>query len=84
MARKGNPYDNAMVESFIKTLKYEEVDLWDYRTLADVQKRLPFFIQEVYNKKRLHSSLGYLPPDEFESSLFEKEQNLKSCQLVTI
>ena len=84
MSRKGNPYDNAMAESFIKTLKYEEVDLWDYRTLADVQKRLPFFIQEVYNKKRLHSSLGYLPPDEFESNLFEKEQNLKSCQLVTI
>jgi len=83
MARKGNPFDNAMAESFIKTLKYEEVDLWDYRTLADVYKRIAFFIQELYNKKRLHSSLGYLPPDEFESNFIEKEQGLKSCQLVT-
>lgn len=83
MARKGNPYDNAMAESFIKTLKYEEVNLWDYRTLADVQKRIPFFIQEVYNKKRLHSSLGYLPPDEFEDNFINKEQNLQSFQLVT-
>lgn len=83
MAAKGNPYDNAMAESFIKTLKYEEVDLWDYRTLADVYKRIPFFIQEVYNKKRLHSSLGYLPPDEFESNFIEKEQGSNLCQLVT-
>ncbi len=84
MARKGNPYDNAMAESFIKTLKYEEVSLWDYRTLTDVLKRIPFFIQEVYNKKRLHSSLGYLPPDEFESNFIEKEQGSNICQLVTI
>jgi transposase InsO family protein len=66
MARKGNPYDNAAAESFIKTLKNEEVYLWEYRTLEDVQIRLPFFIQEVYNRKRLHSSLGYRPPVEFE------------------
>jgi transposase InsO family protein len=84
MATKGNPYENAIAESFIKTLKYEEVSLWDYRTLADVYKRIPFFIQEVYNKKRLHSSLGYLPPDEFELSLIEKEQSSNLCQLVTI
>ncbi len=83
MARKGNPYDNAMAESFIKTLKYEEVNLWDYKTLADVQKRIPFFIQEVYNKKRLHSSLGYLPPNEFEDGFINKEQHLQSFQLVT-
>lgn len=83
MARKGNPFDNAIAESFIKTLKYEEVDLWDYKTLADVLKRIPFFIQEVYNKKRLHSSLGYLPPDEFESIFIEKEQGSNLCQLVT-
>lgn len=75
MARKGNPYDNATAESFIKTLKTEEVYLWEYRTLADVQIRLPFFIEEVYNRKRLHSSLGYRPPIEFEE-LFMKTQNL--------
>jgi len=66
MSRKGNPYDNAAAESFIKTLKNEEVYLWEYRTLEDVKIRLPFFIREVYNRKRLHSSLGYRPPVEFE------------------
>ena len=74
MSRKGNPYDNAVTESFLKTLKVEEVYLWEYRTLDDVQIRLPFFIQDVYNHKRLHSSLGYRPPVEFEK-LFYK--NLK-------
>jgi len=73
MSRKGNPYDNAATESFFKTLKVEEVYLWEYRTLEDVQIRLPFFIQEVYNRKRLHSSLGYRPPVEFED-LFIKNQ----------
>jgi len=61
-------------ESFIKTLKKEEVYLWEYRTLEDVQIQLPFFIQEVYNHKRLHSSLGYRPPVEFEE-LFYQTQN---------
>jgi len=70
MSRKGNPYDNAAAESFFKTLKTEEVYLWEYRTLEDVQNRLPFFIQEVYNRKRLHSSLGYRPPVEFEELFF--------------
>lgn len=70
MSRKGNPYDNATAESFFKTLKAEEVYLWEYRTLEDVQIRLPFFIQEVYNHKRLHSSLGYRPPVEFEELFF--------------
>jgi transposase InsO family protein len=83
MARQGNPYDNALAESFMKTLKHEEVYLWDYETFSDVQKRIPFFIEEVYNKKRLHSSIGYLPPQEFEERLFEKERNLTPCQLVT-
>jgi len=75
MARKGNPYDNATAESFIKTLKTEEVYLWEYRTLADVKNRLPYFIEEVYNRKRLHSSIGYRPPVEFEE-LFMITQNL--------
>jgi len=69
MSRKGNPYDNAYAESFIKTLKSEEVCLWEYRTMADVQKRTPFFIEDVYNRKRLHSSLGYRPPCEFEEMI---------------
>jgi len=75
MARKGNPYDNAAAESFIKTLKSEEVYLWEYRTMDDAQNRLPYFIEDVYNRQRLHSSLGYLPPVEFE----EMFNNAKSC-----
>ncbi len=66
MSRKGNPYDNAYAESFIKTLKSEEVQLWKYRTMEDARKRIPYFIEDVYNQKRLHSSLGYRPPCEFE------------------
>lgn len=63
---KGNPYDNAWVESFMKTLKVNEVYMWDYNTYLDVLDRVPRFIEEVYNKKRPHSSLGYLSPEEFE------------------
>lgn len=63
---KGNPYDNAFVESFMKTLKQNEVYLWAYETYLDVIERVPYFIEEVYNKKRLHSSLGYQTPEEFE------------------
>ena len=66
MSRKGNPYDNAYAGSFIKILKSEEVSLWEYRTLEDVQERIPYFIEDVYNQKRLHSSLDYRPPCEFE------------------
>ncbi len=69
MSRKGNPYDNAYAESFIKTLKAEEVHLWEYRTMKDARKRIPHFIEDVYNQKRLHASLGYLPPCEFEKML---------------
>jgi putative transposase len=63
---KGNPYDNAWTESFMKTLKYDEVYMRHYETYLDVIANVSHFIEEVYNKKRLHSSLGYLPPEEFE------------------
>ena len=76
MSRRGNPYDNAIAESFMKTIKYEEVYLWNYETYADVKERIPFFIQEVYNNKRLHSSLDYLPPAEFEENYFEQNSVL--------
>ena len=65
-SRKGNPYDNAWSESFMKTLKYDEIFMREYNTYLDVVENVPRFIEEVYNKKRLHSSLGYLPPEEFE------------------
>ena len=68
MSAKGNPYDNAKAESFFKTLKREEVYLQEYRTFAEAESNLGHFIEAVYNQKRLHSSLGYLPPVEFEAA----------------
>jgi len=78
MSRKGNPYDNAFAESFMKTLKTEEVYLWEYRTLDDVQRRIPYFIEDVYNQKRLHASLDYMPPNEFEAHLSGGYQSMDS------
>jgi putative transposase len=65
-AAKGNPYENAFAESFMKTLKNDQVDLFKYATIIDVIENVPEFLEEVYNKKRLHSSLNYLTPEEFE------------------
>ena len=67
----------------MKTLKSEEVDLWEYRNMEDVLNRIPYFIEDVYNQKRLHSSIGYLPPCEFEMIL---ASNLNPCQdaLITL
>jgi transposase InsO family protein len=69
MSRTGNPYDNAKAERFMRTLKYEEVYMNDYETLAEVRTSVRHFIEEVYNRKRLHSALAYVPPAEFEESL---------------
>jgi transposase InsO family protein len=69
MSRTANPYDNAHMESFFKTLKYEEVHLANYQTYEDVVQRVPHFIEDVYNSKRLHSALGYRPPKEFEMAI---------------
>jgi len=67
MSRKGNPWDNAACESFMKTLKYEEVHRNEYRDLAEARACIAEFLEKVYNQKRLHSALGYLPPAEFEA-----------------
>lgn len=67
MARVGNPYENAKAESFFRTLKMEEVYLKDYQDFEEAEENIAEFIEEVYNHKRLHSSLGYLPPVEFEA-----------------
>ena len=80
MSDKANPYDNAKMESFFRTLKVEEVYMGEYNTYEDVLFSIPYFIEEVYNKKRLHSSLGYMPPEEFE----DKFNKNKSHQLTLI
>ncbi len=74
MSRKGNPYDNAFCESFMKTLKYEEVYRQEYRDLADAHASIERFIENIYNGKRLHSALDYRPPIEFERSLPASQQ----------
>jgi len=81
MSGKANPYDNAKIESFFRTLKVEEVYMFEYETYAEVLERIPYFIEEVYNKKRLHSSLGYMPPEEFEN-INEKQKGNESHQLI--
>lgn len=80
MSRSGNPYDNAYMESFMKTLKYNEIYLNHYESWNDVIERVPEFIEEVYNKKRLHSALGYVTPNEYEKLIKPKrtKPHLKS------
>ena len=68
MSRKGNPYDNAACESFMKTLKYEEVYRTEYRDFREARSGIGKFLERVYNQQRLHSALGYVPPAEFEQN----------------
>lgn len=72
MSRKGNPYDNAFAESLIKTIKYEEVYLSEYDDFNEAHANIKRFIEDVYNEKRLHSSIGYLTPNEFEEVALSK------------
>jgi transposase InsO family protein len=81
MSRKANPWDNAACESFMKTLKYEEVHRNEYRDLAEARREIGTFLEKIYNQKRLHSALGYLPPAEFESSLAAKSKEAAARQL---
>ena len=69
MSRRGNPYDNAFAESFMKTIKTEEIYTNEYETLEEAQAEIGRFIEVVYNRKRLHSALGYRPPAELEAAL---------------
>lgn len=72
MSVTGNPYDNAQAESFMRTLKVEENYLAGYETFADVASRLPLFLEDVYNARRMHSSLGYLSPKQFKDRLAQQ------------
>jgi putative transposase len=74
MSRKGNPWDNAACESFMKTLKYEEVLRSEYRDLGEARRSIIQFVEQVYNETRLHSALGYRPPAEFEQALLVQRQ----------
>jgi putative transposase len=84
MSRVGNPYDNAQAESFMKTLKQEEVDGRDYRNLDDARESIGTFIEQVYNRQRLHSALGYKPPAEFEQNLQQLAAAARRPQTVAL
>ncbi len=73
MSRKASPNDNAVAESFIKTLKYEEVYLLEHENFAEARQRIEEFIERVYNEKRLHSALDYRPRNEYEQWLLDQQ-----------
>ena len=81
MSRKANPWDNAACESFMKTLKQEEVHRNEYRDLAEARTAIQEFLEKVYNRKRLHSALGYMPPAEFERNLVQNNKDAATRQL---
>lgn len=82
MSRRGNPYDNAKAESFMKTLKCEEVYLREYRTIGEARESIGIFIEQVYNQKRLHSALGYCPPAEFEAALAARPATIQAGRVI--
>lgn len=84
MSRKGNPYDNAKAESFMKTLKTEEVYISNYQTFFQAKEQIDHFIGIVYNNKRLHSALDYRPPAEFEACYFTQPFTLTTGETVSI
>ena len=79
MSRRGNPYDNAKAESFMKTLKSEEVYLNQYRDLEDARSSITQFIEQVYNGRRLHSALGYLSPAAYEAALPQNSKHTEAA-----
>ena len=81
MSRKGNPWDNAACESFMKTLKYEEVHRNEYRNLNEARSTIRTFLEKIYNRKRLHSAIGYVPPAEFEANLVTPQKEAAARQL---
>ncbi len=81
MSRKGNPWDNAACESFMKTLKYKEVYRNEYRDLTEARSAIGTFLEKVYNQKRLHSAIGYVPPAEFEAGLAALKKEAAARQL---
>lgn len=81
MSAKGNPYHNAHAEAFFKTLKNEEVYLWEYECFTDVVERVPGFIEQVYNRKRVHSGIQYLPPEEFEAIVQDEQRKQRLGQI---
>jgi transposase InsO family protein len=83
MSRKGNPYDNAMAESFMKTLKAEEVYINEYHTITDASINIEHFIEIVYNTRRLHSSLGYHTPGEVEAEFHKPVSTLAIQETVS-
>jgi putative transposase len=83
MSRKANPWDNAACESFMKTLKYEEVHRNEYRDLAEAKAAIGDFLEKVYNQKRLHSALGYVPPTEFEANLASEQKEAATRRRLT-
>jgi putative transposase len=84
MSRKANPWDNATCESFLKTLKYEEVYRTEYRDLADARASIGVFLEKVYNQKRLHSALAYLPPAEFERGLLAQNNKEAAARQLSL
>jgi putative transposase len=75
MSRPGNPFDNAKAESFMKTLKHEEINARSFRTIEDASARIDDFIANIYNTERLHSALGYQSPLEFETAFAQTKPN---------